>query len=93
MWGELGRGLDKAGSTDRVGLMAKAIPGKQTCFISRSIYPLVAGLGGFKKKFFFNFVPFGFKPTPARMERSFWLDEKHEVPKKVWWYIPVSSTV
>lgn len=52
MWGELGRGLDKAGSTDRVGLMAKAIPGKQTCFISRSIYPLVAGLGGFKKIFF-----------------------------------------
>lgn len=56
MWGELGRGLDKAGSTDRVGLMAKAIPGKPTGFISQSIYPLVAALGAL-------FVPFGFPRT------------------------------
>lgn len=33
MWGALGRGIDKAGSTDRVGLMAKAIPGKRKGFI------------------------------------------------------------
>lgn len=63
MWGELGRGLDKAGSTDRVGLMAKAIPGKQTGFISQSIYPLVAGLGGF---FFFFFSLSGFLRAYSR---------------------------
>lgn len=45
--GELGRGLDKTGSTDRVGLMAKAIlgKGKERRLYLRGIYPLVAALG------------------------------------------------
>lgn len=51
--GELGRGLDKTGSTDRVGLMAKAILGKGKKALSQRLLPS----GGWSGCFF---APFGF---------------------------------
>lgn len=86
MWGELGRGLDKAGSTDRAGLMAKAIPGAGKDFISQAfilrwpawelLCPIwVSG-----------------KATLAGIERGFWLDEK-QYQKRVWWFTPRGHTL
>lgn len=69
--GELGRGLDKTGSTDRVGLMAKAILGKGKKALSQRHL----SSGGWSGCFF---VPFGFLRalTLAGMERGFCFGEK-----------------